>query len=456
MPTLAGLVLIGGFALHTSIKNLLVEQFDHSLLTKVRTLTSFPEQGRMGINLAFTDAPLPEFHGGPHAEYFEVWLNDGSVLAKSPSLGAGAELQRRTGAGGEPTFWSLTLPDGRPGRAVGITVETGKPALQEKFSINVTLARDRVQLEKLLRRLAFGIILGGTALLALAGYLVRSAARGALSPVRALAEEVSAIDAASLKSRLHAASLPSDLKPIAEQINHLMDRLEAAFQRERRFASNAAHELLTPVSELRLAAENALDWPDDPQATSGLATETSELASQMEHTIRSLLAISRAEANLTPLKVTPVELGDLLEELEVSLQSRCQERSLTITRNVVRPLIVTTDRVICRAIFNNLLLNAAEYATAGSTIRIDGKRNAEAGVIEIRNAAAGLTAADVEKFCEPFWRGDKAHSSRDHTGLGLPLTKAFVEQLGGSLSFTLEAESIVATHVRLPPMEREK
>ena len=92
---LGGLILLGGFFLHSAIKELLVSQFDQALLTKAQTLTRFAEAGRTGINLHFTEEPLPEFQGGRDSEYYQVWFKDGSILARSPSLGLEQELPQR-------------------------------------------------------------------------------------------------------------------------------------------------------------------------------------------------------------------------------------------------------------------------------------------------------------------------------------------------------------------------
>jgi signal transduction histidine kinase len=447
---LGGLILFGGFFLHAAIKELLVSQFDQALLTKAQTLTRFAEAGRTGINLSFTEEPLPEFQAGEDSEYYQVWFKDGSVLARSPSLDLGQELLQRPQSDQQVEFFPLDLPDGRAGRAVALQLNSGDDPGSEGFMINLTLARSSEDLNQILGKLIFGFVAGGAGLLALAWVVVRGAARTALRPVDALAAEVSEIDADSLESRISVETLPVDLQAIAGQINELVERLEATFARERRFASNAAHELLTPVAELRIASDNALDWPDDPEATAGLAKQSCELAEQMGHVVRSLLALSRAEAHLTPVESKPFDFDEVVRKLLDSFQPKIDSRKLQFTHEFPERMRMSSDRVIVQSILSNLLLNAIEYSADSSLITISGEVDSDAIELRIRNRAEQISVEDLEYFCEAFWRADSARSSREHTGLGLALSLAFVRLLGGELRFEIEDDETVVTILSLP------
>lgn len=451
IPALCGVILIGGFFLHSAVKKLLISQFDHALLTKARTLTSFPEPDREGINLGFTERPFPEFHPGLHAEYFQVWLSDGSILTKSPSLIGQEELPRPISFQGQPIFWSFPLSDGRPGRAVGLRLHSRKETSSGSFAIDLVLARDSIELNRVLRGLAVGIAAAGCFLLLLAWYGVRKTTESALKPVNQFAERLGAVEANSLKNLIVVDDLPPDLRPIADQINDLMKRLDAAFHRERRFAANAAHELLTPVAELRIAAENAIDWPDDQQATGSLAAEAKDLSTQMEHVVRTLLALSKAEAKMMPLNIQVFDLGALLHDLLDSLKPRLAARGLRVQVNPSGKFEFASDQVILRSVLSNLFANAAEYATEKSEIQIVIEHRAGNIELAISNrVSSAISSEDLARFCEAFWRGDPAHQSREHAGLGLALAKAFAEVLGGEIRFPLTGQSKFTVLLNLP------
>lgn len=450
LPVLVAILVIGGFALHRGVERLLISQFDLALLTKVRTLTSFPEPGRVGINLGFTERQRPEFSSGPHLEYFQVWLHDGSTLAKSASLPADVSLPRMVGTLDAPRFFEVDLPDGAPGRAVGVRLQAKKASLKDEFSVDLVLARGSRELSRLLQNLTLGVAGGGGVLLVLAWLGVRQATATALQPVSKLAREVAGIDAGSLKTRLPVDDLPPDLQPIVVQTNHLMQRLENAFSRERRFSANSAHELLTPVSELRAAAEAALEWPNDPQATASLAAEARDLAIQMEHVVRSLLALSRAEASLTQLRVEEFDLATLISEVIEERRDQCTLPKLTIRSEIPSPLSMRTDLVLMRSILKNIIQNACEYSVPGSEVSVRASVVAELIEIRVVNRSETINTDELARFGEPFWRRDAAHKSREHVGLGLALSRAFAHLLGGELSFDLELRHSVVARLVVP------
>lgn len=451
LPGLAALIALGGGLLYPAVKRVLVAEFDHAQLAKLEALTTLPEPERQGINLAFTEGRLPEFQPGPEPEYFQVWLQDGSVLARSASLG-GADLPFKIGPEEEPVFADVILPGGQPGRLVGAGFgNDGASAGQGSapYTVAIVLARDTLGLNRVLNGVLAGIIIGGVAMLVMAALLTQIAARQALRPVDRLAGEVREIDIGSLEKRLPAEAYPPDLRPIAEQVNHLMERVHAGFERERRFSANAAHELLTPVAELRTMAEAAREWSADPEATKDFATDTLESASQMEHIVRNLLSLAGAEASVAALKLERVELAGLLEEIRGCFADEIRRKDLQVDWRVSSRLELRTDRVLCRSILFNLFDNAAEYTPAGGAIRCEARP--EGGVeVVLGNAVEGIGPEDLEFFHEPLWRKDSARSARVHAGLGLSVSRTFAQALGGSIQIALPRQGWLEISVRFP------
>lgn len=443
LPALAGLIAMGGSVLYPAVRQILIAEFDSALLAKLRAFTTLPEPGRQGINLGFTERVLAEFQPGPNAELFQVWLQDGSVLARSPSLGT-QDLPRRLGSETDPAFWSFTLPDGRPGRAVGIGFGEA-PSVRERqsirgvpqFSIGVVLARDTVRLNRTLEALLAGLWGSGALLVLLMAWIIHAGTRRGLMPVGRLAAQVSAIDVDSLRTRLIAEQYPVELRPIVEQINHLVSRLASGLERERRFAANAAHELLTPVTELRTMAETALQWKSDPEATGQLAADTLDSARQMEHLIRSLLALTRAESEKAALRLQPVLLAPLLDELRVCFTDRMAEKQLRLEWHVPHGIAAMTDRDLCKSILFNLLDNAVEYTPRGGCIACRLTIANPDVELSIANTVEDFPPGHVEMLFEPLWRKDKARSARMHLGLGLSLAKNFAAAMDAELSARL-------------------
>jgi signal transduction histidine kinase len=446
---LGALLLMAMAVVYPAARRWLTAEFDAALLTKARALTTLPEEGRRGINLAFTERILAEYQRTNTPEYFQVWLGDGVVQARSPSLGTNA-LPWRVGPETAPAHWPLTLPDGRPGRAVGIGFSLDDSATTDANSFSVVFARDTLELDRTLRVLLTGLVIGGAALLALMIWVVGGATHAALGPMESLARDVTNIHAASLSKRFDPHGVPVEMKPVVEQLNQLLERLETAFAREQRFTANAAHELLTPVAELRSLAEAAARWRDDREATVQFSADVQDTAQQMERTIRGLLSLAQADASAVDTRREPVDLSALLEELRPGLEGRLRARRLSLEWRIMPGIVAPGDRTQCRAILVNLLDNATEHAPPGGRVNCELGRNAQEFLFTIANSNPGLTSGDLPHLFEPFWRKDTARSDRAHTGLGLSLVRAFAEQLGWHLSIALPETELVQVQVRGP------
>jgi two-component system sensor histidine kinase QseC len=114
-----------------------------------------------------------------------------------------------------------------------------------------------------------------------------------LRPLSSLAKRAETIHASSLQLRFPTDNIPVELLPIAQRLNDLLARLEASFAREQRFSADVAHELRTPIAELRTLAEVALKWPDD--VNQAALKEALNIALQMESVATGLMALARCD-----------------------------------------------------------------------------------------------------------------------------------------------------------------
>ena len=444
---LGTLLVIGGLLAYPALHSLLVEELDYAMLAKARALTAPTAVGGRGVNLRFTEYPTPEFQPGARAEYFQVWSRNGEVVAKSPSLGE-SELLRPSNATNDLRFWNLTLPDGRYGRALAINLALDEGSVASGYT--VAFARDTIRLRSVLRTVAGGLIGGGVILLAIATALARITARAGLRPVAVLADEVTHIDATSLATRLSAGKAPPELQPIVEQLNSLLQRLHDAFDRERRFSANVAHELLTPVAELRALAENAVHWREDCEATGQFAEDVLDSARQMERQVNTLLALARSERGELKFQRESIDISALIEELRVQVTPRLQAKRLQLDWTVPMSIVALTDGAACRAILQNLFDNAVEYTPAGGGIACCLQRSGSVVACTLTNTNPGLKPDDLPHLFEPFWRADVARTRREHSGLGLALAKSLAAALHCSLHVTLSRSDEVQFTLSMP------
>ena len=434
-----GILMLSGFsALDVLVDRALIKQFDQSLLTKARLLTLFPEVERDGINLEFTEHSLPEFNRPDMGEYYQLWLRDGTVLSKSRSLGD-ASLRPEFGTEDRPAFQNIRLPNGRPGRAAGVgffpSGELRNPAAKEAaenpFAMGLVFARERTDLDRLLAEVRFGILTIGILLLTLTGWMVSRALRKGLAPISQLTQEVEALEANSLTAaQITTNHLPVELIPIAVELNFLIARLNEAFQRERRLTSDIAHEINTPLSELRTASEVALKWPDDPEAIRNLAQQTLDSVTSLQDVTCKLLELARQQ-NASAIDLQEVNLLTLWKETRDYNASKIKNRNLILDETLPVKSLIKSDSVLLGIVLNNLLENAIEYSPDGATIRCALSVSAEdAWQLTIENPNLALSEADMEHLFDPLWRHDSSRTASKHSGLGLSLVKTIAARLG--------------------------
>jgi two-component system sensor histidine kinase QseC len=190
-----------------------------------------------------------------------------------------------------------------------------------------------------------------------------------------------------------------------------------------------AHELRTPIAELRTLTEVTLKWPDDSGATRSALQDALAVGLQMESIATGLLALARCEGGLLPVHLEPVFLQPLVKELSQSISDQTRAKQITLSVVVPDDACWLADPTLLRAIFTNLFSNAAQYCPAGGSVRLTVERSGERGQLLVSNTTDDLSADDLPHLFERFWRKDPSRSSPEHCGFGLALTKAYAEAL---------------------------
>ncbi len=414
-------------------------EFDDSLGAKARSLAALMEQEHSELELEIDEDSLPEFRPSDHAEYYEFWLADDQVFARSASL-RGRDLDRVSGPIDAPVYQSVNLPDGRPGRIAGITFvprqeDRGTRHRRGGQEVTLVVGRETAGIERTLSRLRLLLVsVCATAILASVAVLVWSVGRG-LRPVAHLAAQIADVGESDLAARIEPAGALGELMPIVVGLNDLLARLEAAFRREKTFTADVAHEMRTPLAGLRSQLEVALAKPREPDAYRQGMTECLSICEQMQQMVDNLLGLARADAQQLEVAREEVDLGELLEACWEPLARRARERRLQIDWELARACSLTTDRSKLEVVLHNILDNAVTYTDAGGRISI--ALFSDDGRIQLRvsNTGSAITQEQTGSVFDRFWRGDVARGAiGQHCGLGLSLCRKLVALLGGSIS----------------------
>jgi len=423
---------------HTAKKQL-VYHFDDELRTHAGTLASLVHRDGDRLVLEFDDATLPFYRSSPKAEYFEVRSDDGHVIGRSASLGD-SHLPDEWGTPDAPRIADVRLPDGHGGRTIGVRYALGSTA------IRIAVAEPRHRLDEALERLIQSSAWTAAGLGLVLGVLLWIVLRLGLRPLEALSARVAGIDARHLPESLGMHAVPTELAPVVACLDDLLVRMRRSIERERRVTANIAHELQTPVAELRTVTDVALQWPDDLDYLRRGAQATNQIARRMESVTAKILELARVESYVSALASAPTDVAALLREVLAAVQQKRLSRSIRLTEDIPETVVVSTDAVALRVVLANLAQNAIEHAPSGTAVLVALAATVDV-VFTFRNEAPDLAATDLPQLTEPYWRKDAARSSGDvaHAGIGLALASEIAPRLGGELGLTLEGLALVAS-----------
>lgn len=436
---IASMVLVLSVAavfLYVRVAGHVEEIFDTALYDKAHSLISLTELDEEGLEFDFAeDGVMLEFQEHAVHQYYQLWEEGVKLLIKSPSLGD-TDLPMLGTSLDQHQFADLALPDGRSGRLIEIVfmprVEIEDDEEDEDYGqeipspkpVTMVLARERESLDATL--LAIGVTVSGVVLtvLILSGLLIWRLIGSGLSPLSNLARQVGDIDESNLDARLtHVGEQSIEIAPIEDQLNHLLERLQSAFEREKRFSSNVAHELRTPLSELKTLAEVADMVPDDPEQLAEFFRDVGAISGQMEKIVITLLELARSEAGLLRIDPQDIELSRYCDEIwQHSINGQGSGKSLL--KNIPDDLVISTDRDKLGIILSNLFINAVSYSPDDAEIHIFAEIRNGNVVLEVKNASTDLKPEDILHMKDRFWRKQKAHDSSGHSGLGLTLVDA--------------------------------
>jgi signal transduction histidine kinase len=416
------------------------------LETELITLSRQVRMNQMqGSRLTGDDTARPHhgpgsaYAGGnsiPEDVYWQVWwTGESEDPARSSNLVG--DLPRMYPKHGDSSMGIVTFENGQRTMVVGGLYGMGEHASE------ISVAKDLQSVNQALLG-AFTLALGiGGSFAAIATLWVFYALRSGLAPLKAIADQVASVEPDSLKERFEFENAPLELKPVVARLNELMERMESGFDRERRFSSDLAHEMRTPIAELRMQIESAIKWPEEGGKP---AWETAlESVDRIEGIVQTMLRLARIEqrGDEEPPSEASLDLSSLVEELWEENRSQAEESGIRLSTKIPPETNVAGDPALWRHLLGNLLSNVATYADPGSEAQAIAEPNEARNqpLIRIVNTASNLSEEDVDHLFERFWRGQGARDSSSRYGLGLSLANACAAALGLRLSARLRPET---------------
>ena len=266
---------------------------------------------------------------------------------------------------------------------------------------------------------------------AFGGWLVMT--RG-LRPLQVMSREAEQITASAPRKRLGDTGTADELASLANTINELLERLSAALERQREFMADASHELRTPASIARTAAEVTLSGNSRSEGEYREAlTIVADQTRRMSRLIDDMLLLARADMGRRPMDRAPFYLDEAVNEAVRSLRVLAAPRDVTLAAECPPDLQIIGDEGLIRQLTVNLVDNAIRHSPAGATVGVAVSTDGTHAVIAVADEGPGVPEKDRARIFDRFIKLDPARVQHGGAGLGLPIARWIAEMHGGSL-----------------------
>lgn len=257
-----------------------------------------------------------------------------------------------------------------------------------------------------------------------------------LRPLRLLSENLRAKKADDL-SPITQYDQRNELNPVFETLNQLFERLSAAFSRERRFASDAAHELRTPLSVLKINAHNlALELNNDDTINTNMQYLQQGIE-RMSHVVEQILLLNRTNPEQYQGQFENIDTTSLCQTVIASLFPQIEDKKQEIEL-LGKSTNIRGDQFSLGILLQNLISNASKYSPEGSLIRVSLRSENNQAVIQVEDSGRGIEKSEYQRVFERFYRigGDRHTSNTSGCGLGLAISKHIAELHNATLTLS--------------------
>ena len=413
------------------IAGVIRERTDQDLLAQVRTFTDILR--RQGVAEVQRAAVREAQAAGVKQVFLRLLYPTGEAFSSSnmtfwQDIAINRETLARLLTEHQPVFETIRIPD--RGAQVRIVYGLIGPAavLQAGQSLE---AHDRIITT--FWKIAFSAIGFLMVAAVLVGWFM---ARRALAGVAAVTATAARIAGGTLDERVPTTQWGDEIDQLAETFNRMLDRIEALVTGIRQMSDNIAHDLRSPITRIRGAAEVALTTGQSLDEYEQMAAGTVEDCDRLLDMINTMLVISRTETGLDRPERSPVDLAALARDACDLFLPLAEDGGVQLGWSAEQPVAVTGDRRMLQRLIANLLDNAIKYTPAGGQVTAavatapDGTAR-----LTVRDSGIGIHADEQDRIFERFYRSDQSRS-RGGVGLGLSLARTVARAHGGDISVT--------------------
>lgn len=352
--------------------------------------------------------------------YFQVHEPGGKVIYHSPNLGTEALTELPGGLDKR----TLDLPP------LGLlrVAEYDTPTVH--VQIAMSLRNFQSVSNSFVRAFLVGVVL--IALLSIGfGMALR---HSTLRPVHLMQAAARRISASNLSERIVVPPGGGEMADLARMLNQMIDRLEKSFNHVKRFTADTSHELMTPLSIIRLHSERLLNDPELPAKYHHSVEEQLQETLHLVDTLERLLMLAKADSSVLPLKLQSFSTDDFMGQFAEDAQLLAESRGLRLRMAQNDCGVAVFDQGWVRQALFNLLSNALRFSPPQGTITFFSKRTDGVWIVEVWDEGKGVPPDRLNDIFERFVQITPRSEPRSGAGLGLAICKSIVELHRGRIS----------------------
>ena len=324
-----------------------------------------------------------------------------------------------------------TIPGGEENDGVRI-IATPINVVGTRYTVVVArdLSEQSDRLESAAQAVFFGIPLA-LIVAAAGGYLL---ARKSFAPVTMMSLKARQIGAETLDERIEIGNERDELGFLAATLNGLLERLQRAFESQRRFMADASHELRTPIAIIQGEADVALAR-DRAAADYRESIEVMQRAARkLTRIVQNLFLLARGDAGRYPISMSRFYLGEVVADCIRGMRSLAQARGVELSCSAPEDIVIVADEELIHRLVLNLVENAVKFTHRDGKVHVDVRGGDGSCTIRVADTGPGIAPADQSRVFERFFRGDRARpEDAGGAGLGLPIARWIAEVHGGEL-----------------------
>ncbi|MFM0665045.1 heavy metal sensor histidine kinase [Paraburkholderia sediminicola] len=321
--------------------------------------------------------------------------------------------------------------------------------LHDGDTATVLIARNMSDRWRLLDRYRDKLNIAGAAGVILAMLLSYLLIRAAMRPLRDIATSAGLVTINRLNTRITVARVPSELEALVASLNAMLERVDLGFQRLSRFTADLAHDMRTPLGNMRGAAEVALARPRSADEYESVLASNLEECDRLSRMIENVLFLARAEHPQFVKHMREFDAGQELMRIAEYFEGIADDANVRV--QVTGTAMLTADLELFRRAVSNLLANAIRYTPRGGEITLDARTSAGEVRVTVSNQGQPIAAEHLERIFDRFYRIDPSRSalpssgssqgSTGSTGLGLAIVRTIMELHGGTVHAESDAQS---------------